>query len=121
MLMKIVRIIRSRSALQEREHLILRQNRWQCVLGTGIRDLLGQRLVAERRAVEEAQSSDDWIDRARLQPTRQQMPPVVSDLLDAELIGRCVMVAGEAGDGVGVALLGPPTCCGRPCHRACAA
>jgi hypothetical protein len=44
-------------SLDEREHLVLRQHCWQRVFRAGVPDLVGQRLVAECRSVEEAQGS----------------------------------------------------------------
>ena len=91
--------------MHQRENLLLRQHRRQRVFGPRIGDLIGQRLVAERRGVEEAERADNRIDRARLQTAFEQMQAVCADVLDAELIRRRVMVSGKAGDGVGVALL----------------
>jgi hypothetical protein len=81
---------------------------WSCqdggqrVLGARVADLVGQRLVAERGAVEEAESSDDRVDRARLEAAGQEVKVVVADVAEIELIGRPAMVAGQAGDGIGV-------------------
>lgn len=94
-----------RLSLQELKNLVARQNRRERVLGTGKRDLIGERLVADRRAVEEAQGADDRIDRARLEAAGQKVEPVVANVLDPELVWGLVVIPGKAGDGIGVDLL----------------
>jgi hypothetical protein len=42
--------------------------------------------------------ANERVDRARLETAFEQMQAVCADVLDAELIGRRVMVAGKAGD-----------------------
>jgi hypothetical protein len=102
MVMKIVRILRLRSAL----HLLSGEHCRQRVLDAAKGDLLGELLVAQCGTVEEAQGSDDRIDRRRFEATRHELQSVVADVFEAQLVGGLPVELGEVGNGIGVDLLG---------------
>ena len=91
--------------LQEAHHLVSRQDGGQCVLLAGEGDLLGELLLAERRAVEEPQGTHDRVDRCRLEAARNEVQAIVAHVLDGQLVRRLLVEGAEVCHRTGVDVL----------------